>query len=137
LRRDGRILLTRQSTPDLEEVQLPGGGIDPGEAPLPALVREVFEETGWTCRPERWLGAYRRFTWMPEYQIWAEKVCHVFLARPGLRLGEAPEAGHRALWVPEGVAGGMLANDGDREFLREALAGAGGRQAWNRRPMQT
>jgi 8-oxo-dGTP diphosphatase len=74
---------------------------------------------------------------MPEYQIWAEKVCHVFLARPGLRLGEAPEAGHRALWVPEGVAGGMLANDGDREFLREALAGAGGRRAWNRRPMQT
>ena len=43
--RDGRVLLTHQDEP-WPEFQLPGGGIDPGESPLRALHREVFEETG-------------------------------------------------------------------------------------------
>ena len=46
LLRGDDILLTHQAEPD-NEFQLPGGGIDPGEHPLPALHREVMEETGW------------------------------------------------------------------------------------------
>lgn len=116
LRRDGQVLLTYQSAP-WPEIQLPGGGIDPGESPLRALHREVLEETGWTIRLERRLGAFRRFTYMPEYDLWAEKLCTVVLARPVLRLGPPREPGHTALWVAAQAAPELLANDGDRHFL--------------------
>ena len=69
LPRDGEVLLTHQETPE-PEFQLPGGGLDPGENPLQALHREVLEETGWRIGAPRRLGAFRRFTWMPEYEIW-------------------------------------------------------------------
>src|SRR6056297_3137964 len=70
LPRDGAVLLTHQAEP-LSEFQLPGGGIDAGESPVAALHREVFEETGWRiARPIR-VGAFRRFTYMPEYDLWA------------------------------------------------------------------
>jgi 8-oxo-dGTP diphosphatase len=95
---DGEVLLTHQDAP-WPEYQLPGGGIDAGEQPLPALHREVREETGWSIRVERRLGAFRRFTFMPEYDLWAEKVCTVYLALPVQRLGPPTEPGHRAVWA--------------------------------------
>lgn len=110
------VLLTFQEAP-VPEFQLPGGGIDPGESPLPALHREVYEETGWRIAAPRRLGAFRRFTYMPEYDLWAEKVCHVYLARPTRRIGPPTEAGHEAVWAPLAVARDLLANDGDRMFL--------------------
>lgn len=117
----GQVLLTHQAEP-VPEFQLPGGGIDPGEHALPALHREVMEETGWTMRPLRRLGAFRRFTYMPEYDLWAEKLCTVYLARPGRRVGPPSEAGHRAVWMPFGQALRHLGNDGDRMYLAR-LAG--------------
>jgi 8-oxo-dGTP pyrophosphatase MutT (NUDIX family) len=55
----GDVLLTYQQDPE-PEFQLPGGGIDPGESPIRALHREVFEETGWSIAavPRR-IGAFR------------------------------------------------------------------------------
>lgn len=41
-----RILLSRYAQPDGRWV-LPGGGVDHGESPEAAAVREVFEETGY------------------------------------------------------------------------------------------
>ncbi|MBM2575392.1 NUDIX domain-containing protein [Jannaschia sp. Os4] len=105
----------------LDEMQLPGGGIDPGEGPVAALHREAFEETGWSLRVLRRIGAYRRFVWMPEYRIHAEKVCHVYLARAGLRRGPPSEPGHRAAIVPPRAALDGLASAGDRAMLRRAL----------------
>ncbi|MEO1454158.1 MAG: NUDIX hydrolase [Pseudomonadota bacterium] len=110
------VLLTHQAAP-IPEFQLPGGGIDPGESPLAALYREVMEETGWRIARPRRLGAFRRFTYMPEYDLWAEKLCHIYLATPALRLGEPTEAGHTATWLPVDVAVDTLANEGDRMFL--------------------
>ncbi len=114
------ILITRQAEPQ-PELQLPGGGIDPGEHPVAALHREVMEETGWSIAPVRRLGAFRRFTYMPEYDRWAEKLCAIYLARPVLRIGPPTEAGHTAIWCPAAFALEHLDNAGDRHFLRQAL----------------
>jgi 8-oxo-dGTP diphosphatase len=111
------LLLTFQEEPQ-PEIQLPGGGIDPGEDPLRALHREVREETGWHIGPPRRLGAFRRFTYMPEYDLWAEKLCEIWLARPVLRRGPPSEAGHTALWASVDEALRLLANDGERAFVR-------------------
>jgi len=121
LERDGRILLTHQAWPE-PEYQLPGGGIERAEHPVPALHREVLEETGYSMAIRRRLGAFRRFTYMPEYDMWAEKLCTVYLARPAQRMGPPSEPGHRALWLPPAVALEVLGNAGDRHFLAQVIA---------------
>lgn len=117
LRRGNLVLLTHQAAP-VPELQLPGGGIDPGEQPVAALHREVLEETGWTMRLERRLGAFRRFTYMPEYDRWAEKLCTIYLGAPGVRRGLPSEPGHMAVWLPKREAAELLGNAGDRHFMR-------------------
>lgn len=111
-----QILVTHQAVP-VPEIQLPGGGIDQGEHPIPALHREVHEETGWSIAINRRLGAFRRFTYMPEYDLWAEKLCTVYLAQPVRRLGPPSEAGHTAVWLPVREAARSLGNPGDRAML--------------------
>jgi 8-oxo-dGTP diphosphatase len=61
-RRDDRILLARFVTPDGTDRYwtLPGGGVDHGEDPYDAVVREVAEETGYTARVDRLLGVDSR-----------------------------------------------------------------------------
>ena len=127
LMRDGEVLLTHQAEPE-PEFQLPGGGIDPGEHPVAALHREVYEETGWTMALQRRLGCFRTFTYMPEYDLWAEKLCTVYLGRPTLRLGPPTELGHTALWADPRAALQLLANDGDRVALSALLGLSGTRR---------
>ena len=118
---DGDSLLTTHQMEPVPEYQLPGGGIDPGEHPLPALHREIYEETGWRVEIARKLGVYRRFTYMPEYDKWAEKVCSIYLARPVLRLGPPLEPGHTAVWMSASDGLQMLDNEGDRAMLARAI----------------
>ncbi|AJE44954.1 NUDIX hydrolase [Celeribacter indicus] len=120
LPRDGRLLLTYQAGIH-NEVQLPGGGVDPGESPVAALHREVYEETGWRVAGPRRLGAFRRFVFMPEYEIWAEKICHIYLARPVRELGPPPEPEHSVHWTTPDLALRSLANPGERSFLQRVL----------------
>ena len=120
LLRGDDLLLTHQAAP-VPEFQLPGGGIDAGEHPIAALHREVLEETGWTIGPPRFLRAYRRFTYMPEYDLWAEKLCRIFLARPILCLGPPREPGHQAIWTHAANGEMLLQNDGDRAALGGVL----------------
>jgi 8-oxo-dGTP diphosphatase len=116
------LLATVQMDPG-PELQLPGGGIDPGEHPITALHREVMEETGWRIAITRKLGAFRRFTYMPEYDLWAEKLCTLYLARPVRRLGPPTEPGHTAIWVPLRDAPRLLGNPGDQGMLSRWLSG--------------
>lgn len=116
LLRDGRLLLTRQSGPE-PDIQLPGGGIDPGESGLRALHREVFEETGWIIGQARRLGAYRRFAFMPDYGRFAEKLCHVWIARPIRRLSDPTEPHHSPCWASPAEAMDLLSDPGARAFL--------------------
>ena len=113
---NGHLLLTHQMEP-VPEFQLPGGGIDPNEHPIAALHREVMEETGWKVARPRRLGAFRRFVYMPEYDLWAEKVCTVFLAHPVLRLGDPTEAGHSDHLIPFSAARDFVVNPGDSSFV--------------------
>ncbi|SPF79353.1 NUDIX hydrolase [Pseudoprimorskyibacter insulae] len=114
------LLVTHQQEPT-PEFQLPGGGIDPGEHPIAALHREVFEETGWRIAAPRRIGAFRRFTYMPEYDRWAEKLCTIYIADPVRPHGPPTEPGHTALWMPVDVALEMLGNDGDRHFVHQVF----------------
>lgn len=115
------LLVTHQADP-VPEYQLPGGGIDPGEHPVAALHREVFEETGWRIAITRRMGAFRRFTYMPDYDRWAEKICAIYLARPVRRIGPPSEAGHSAVWMPAELGLDLLGSVGDRAFLAKALS---------------
>lgn len=115
-----RFLLTAQVSPELE-VQLPGGGVDPGESPIQALYREVIEEIGWRITTPRRLGAFRRFVFMPEYDLWAEKLCHVYVARPTFQIAEPIEPDHETLLLSASQAVEALGNDGDRMFMRAYL----------------
>lgn len=119
LLRGDRALLTFQASED--EYQLPGGGIDPGEHPLPALHREVLEETGWTMAGARFLCCYRRFCYMRDYGFWAEKICSIWIAKPGLRRGPPLEAGHREEWVALRDVPELLGDEGSRSMIADAL----------------
>ena len=108
----------RRSKKDVNVLRIShGGGIDSGEGAMRALHRECLEEIGWRIRVVRRLGAFQRFTYMPEYDLWARKVCHVYLAHPVRRVGEPVEPGHRAVWMSIPAALGLLAIEGDRAFL--------------------
>ncbi len=114
-------LLTLQIAQEMD-IQLPGGGIDPGESPLHALHREVLEETGWRIASPRKVGAFRRFVFMPEYDLWAEKICHVYAARPVHQIAEPIEPDHETLVLSPSDALESLGNDGDRMYLRRYLS---------------
>ena len=121
LAQGGRLLLTVQETEAGPEVQLPGGGVDPGEHPLGALRREVREETGHAIGAADHVGTYREFAWMPEYGRHAEKVCAVYAARPALRLHPPTEPGHSVLWLRPEAALTALAGAGNRRMLASWL----------------
>ena len=121
LPRAGKLLLTYQDEPH-DEIQLPGGGVDPGESPIHALHREVFEETGWRIANPRKIGVFRRFVYMPEYAMHAEKLCHIYLARPVRPHGPPSEPGHLPLWLDPLDAMAKLYNDGDADFVAAIAA---------------
>jgi ADP-ribose pyrophosphatase YjhB (NUDIX family) len=54
-----RILLSHRR--DIDAWNLPGGGIESGELPTEAVMREVYEETGLEVAIERLIGVYGKF----------------------------------------------------------------------------
>ncbi|MCL5777755.1 NUDIX domain-containing protein [Limibaculum sp. FT325] len=114
--REGRLLAVWQE----DELQLPGGGIDPGESPIRALHREVREETGWLIADPRRLTAFQRYAWLWDYGYWARKVQSVYMARAVRRLGPPSEPGHVPVWLSPDEAARALHVEGDREMVRLA-----------------
>ena len=112
------ILLTEQ---DGDEVQLPGGGIDQGEQKSHALVREVREETGWKIALIKQLGTYQRFVFMPEYDIWAHKICHIYHCKGIYQLSNPLETSHVPLLTTPQLAAKLLQNAGDIAFLKHSI----------------
>lgn len=112
----GGLLVTVQERP-WPEFQLPGGGVDPGEQPLAALHREVYEESGYRLHQPRRLGMFHRYTYMPEYDRHAHKQCTIYLAKLGRRIAPPIEPGHWAVQLPWEEAADVLAVAGDRYFV--------------------
>ena len=55
---DGRFLLVEERVRGALVLNQPAGHVEPGESPVAAVVRETFEETGWTFEPEALTGLY-------------------------------------------------------------------------------
>ncbi len=120
IERGGMVLVTHQSMPE-SEFQLPGGGVDPGESPVTALHREVMEETGWRVAAPRKMGVFRRYVFMPEYDMYANKICSIYVAQPVRKICDPTEVGHEAHWMPIEEASQLVANPGDRFFLKRFM----------------
>ncbi len=118
--RDGYALMTLQTQP-VADLQLPGGGVDPGEGQINALHREVLEETGWVIGSPRRIGAYRRYAWLPDYGFWAEKICTIWLARPVLQRHAPSEPHHQAAWLPLSDLPDAVSDPGSKALLRRWL----------------
>ncbi|MEM0944137.1 MAG: NUDIX domain-containing protein [Pseudomonadota bacterium] len=104
------------------ELQLPGGGVDPGEQPLAALHREVREETGWRIGEARRLCGFQRYAYLPEYGFWARKVQAIYVARAVRELGPPEEPGHTPIWLKPAEALVWLDVAGDRWAMGLAMA---------------
>ena len=93
-------------------LEFPGGGIEPGETPLAAAVREVEEEVGIRIRPEdgKFMGVYRRelpekaillyLHLFPEYSGLADKGQWLTITRENLSSpyeGKIPGPNHQMI----------------------------------------
>lgn len=121
LPRNNHILLTGKTHP-IRDLQLPGGGVEPGEHMIPALHREVYEETGWSITTPRKIGIFRLFGYLPNYKYFAEKICHIYLAQPLRKIGPPVEPDHEPVWAPIAEAAETLGSPGDRYFVKRLLS---------------
>jgi len=87
---DPRVLLIRQFRHATNDYiwEIPAGRRDAGEAPEATAIRELAEETGYTC------GTLRKLTWIWTTPGFTDEVIHLFLATglaPGATALEADE----------------------------------------------
>ena len=91
------IVLVRQFRPAVEHLVLdfPAGGVDPGESPLVAAVRELWEETGYACRELQYAGV----GWTAVERI--DTAVFIFFGRGAVKDPDHnPEAGVEVITVP-------------------------------------
>jgi putative (di)nucleoside polyphosphate hydrolase len=86
LNREGRVFVGQRLDSKLEAWQMPQGGIDPGETPHDAAIRELWEETGVEARhaeliaeapeelyydlPDELIGKVWKENWRGQRQRW-------------------------------------------------------------------
>ena len=91
-------------------VFLPGGGIDPGESPESALIREVREECGFDVLVRECLGEALQYASDPVEGHFA-KQCVFFRCAVIATGGAIVEQDHETLWVSVDDARRMLTHE--------------------------
>jgi 8-oxo-dGTP pyrophosphatase MutT (NUDIX family) len=109
----GRVLLAQRRTDDFW--MQPGGGIEPGETPWQAVVREVREETGFDVTVERLIGIY---CW-PET---SELIFSFLCALKGGAVRASDETRDVRFFPPDALPARTFAEH--RERIADALASA-------------
>ena len=113
------LLLTEQITMyNNIEVQLPGGGCNENEPLIQTLYREVLEETGWGIKVLKKEGIFQRFTYMPEYKIWADKICHIYRCTATIRKTEQLEKNHHFVIMNKKKALEKIVDTGFKYFIK-------------------
>lgn len=111
--------------PDVWNWELPGGLLDPDEAPAETAAREVEEETGYRPRQLEHLVTFEPMIGM------VRDAHHVYLARGAEKVAEPTEANEGTFeWialadVPELIAKGRIVNSGSLVGLLHVLALSG------------
>ncbi len=112
-------LLTEQiASEGIVELQLPGGGLEKNESLLHALYREVLEETGWGIRVLKKEGIFQRFTYMPEYKIWSQKVCHIYICVATMQKTKQLEKNHHVIIMNKKKSLARLVDPGFKYFVK-------------------
>ena len=99
-------------------MQLPGGGVDFGEHKIHALIRETYEETGWKICPLKHLGVYQRYVYMPEYNLWAHKICHIYHCLGIYPITAPTEKGHLPFISNPQTALKIIPNNAEVAFIK-------------------
>ncbi|HEX6419977.1 MAG TPA: NUDIX hydrolase [Acidimicrobiales bacterium] len=93
--------------------EIPAGGVEPGETPEQAAVRETLEETGWRPGPLRPLGSYAPSNGS------SDQIFHAFVADGATHVGEPadPAESERIAWIPVAEVRDLIAGGGFTDGL--------------------
>jgi 8-oxo-dGTP diphosphatase len=98
---------------------LPGGGLQEGESPEVAAVRETHEESGLRIRIGDRLGVADELLYAAEEKTYYRKRCGFFLAAITARPG-AGEVDHELVWLSRHRAAAELRHESQRWAITQA-----------------
>jgi 8-oxo-dGTP diphosphatase len=115
---EGRLALVRTT----KGWFLPGGGIEPGESPADAVVREAREECGLALEPGQELGRAREIVRSEAEDTWFEKRSTFVLAAVAAAGLDCTEDDHALTWLAPAAAVGALVHESHRWAVERWLA---------------